>query len=118
MTSGSSLKSAALLEQMKGHLAGGAGEELKTKVPFVYQINIAPQVGRRFYEIIRTFFARTGYLSERVCGVLQTSNIIFAVVQVYHRCSMPDSRWPTINYSPTLFLACPVPVAETRPKTH
>lgn len=80
MTSGSSLKSAALLQQMKGHLAGEAGEELKTKVPFVYQINIAPQVGRRFYEILITFFARTGYLCERVSGVLQHSRSIFAVV--------------------------------------
>lgn len=58
-TSGSSLRSAALLEQMKGHLAGEAGEDLKTKVPFVYQINIAPQVGRQFYEFIRTLLART-----------------------------------------------------------
>lgn len=40
----SSLKSAALLDLMKSHLASPDGEELKTKVGFVYQINIAPKV--------------------------------------------------------------------------
>eukprot|EP00897_Mesotaenium_endlicherianum_P005325 jgi/Mesen1/4820/ME000243S04014 len=39
----SSLKSAALLEQMQGHIASEAGEELQKKIGFVYQLNIAPQ---------------------------------------------------------------------------
>ncbi|WOL08792.1 non-specific lipid-transfer protein-like 1 [Canna indica] len=39
----SSLKSAALLEQMKLHLATDAGKELTSKVGLVYQLNIAPK---------------------------------------------------------------------------
>jgi len=40
----SSLKSAALLDLMKKHLASPDGEELKTKVGFVSRIDIAPKV--------------------------------------------------------------------------
>ncbi|KAJ1699753.1 hypothetical protein LUZ63_008265 [Rhynchospora breviuscula] len=39
----SSLKSAALLEQMKKHLETDAGKELKERVGLVYQLNIAPK---------------------------------------------------------------------------
>lgn len=41
--SSSELKSAALLDQMKAHLQTEAGEELKQKVGFVYQLNIGPK---------------------------------------------------------------------------
>ncbi|KAK8962183.1 hypothetical protein KSP40_PGU020369 [Platanthera guangdongensis] len=41
--SGSSLKSAALLEQMKSHLTTDAGKELVKKTGLVYQLNIAPK---------------------------------------------------------------------------
>ncbi|XP_042477872.1 sterol carrier protein 2-like [Macadamia integrifolia] len=37
------LKSAALLEQMKLHLATDAGKELTKKIGLVYQMNIAPK---------------------------------------------------------------------------
>ncbi|WOK92213.1 non-specific lipid-transfer protein-like 1 [Canna indica] len=39
----SSLKSAALLEQMKVHLSTDAGKELTKKIGLVYQLNIAPK---------------------------------------------------------------------------
>ncbi|MQL90676.1 hypothetical protein Taro_023269 [Colocasia esculenta] len=42
-TSGSVLKSAALLEQMRLHMATDAGKELIKKVGLVYQLNIAPK---------------------------------------------------------------------------
>jgi hypothetical protein len=38
------LKSDALLEQMKQHLATDAGKELTKKINLVYQFNIAPKV--------------------------------------------------------------------------
>lgn len=38
----SKLKSAALLELMKAHIASEAGTELRNKIGFVYQLNIAP----------------------------------------------------------------------------
>ncbi|KAK8956175.1 hypothetical protein KSP40_PGU009942 [Platanthera guangdongensis] len=41
--SGSSLKSAALLEQMKSHLTTDAGKELIKKTGLVYQLNFAPK---------------------------------------------------------------------------
>ncbi|XP_008811410.1 non-specific lipid-transfer protein-like 1 [Phoenix dactylifera] len=41
--SSSSLKSAALLEQMKLHLASDAGKDLTKKIGLVYQLNIAPK---------------------------------------------------------------------------
>lgn len=48
LTSGSGLKSAALLEQMRLHMATDAGKELTKKIGLVYQLNIAPKVrGRR-----------------------------------------------------------------------
>ncbi|BAF10135.1 sterol carrier protein 2 [Oryza sativa Japonica Group] len=40
---GSNLKSAALLEQLRVHLASGAGKELVEKIGFVYQLNISPK---------------------------------------------------------------------------
>ncbi|XP_058097142.1 sterol carrier protein 2 [Magnolia sinica] len=43
MASQSQLKSAALLEQMKLHLATDAGKSLTKKLGLVYQFNIAPQ---------------------------------------------------------------------------
>ncbi|KAI3865825.1 hypothetical protein MKW98_004400 [Papaver atlanticum] len=39
----STLKSAALLDQMKLHLATDAGKDLVKKIGLVYQINIAPK---------------------------------------------------------------------------
>lgn len=44
----STLKSAALLEQMKKHLETDAGKELKEKVGLVYQLNISPKVSPFF----------------------------------------------------------------------
>ncbi|PIA56457.1 hypothetical protein AQUCO_00700651v1 [Aquilegia coerulea] len=43
MASTSTLKSAALLDQMKLHLASDAGKELSKKINFVYQFNISPK---------------------------------------------------------------------------
>ncbi|KAH0464641.1 hypothetical protein IEQ34_007427 [Dendrobium chrysotoxum] len=37
------LKSAALLDQMKAHLATDAGKDLTKKIGLVYQLNIAPK---------------------------------------------------------------------------
>lgn len=42
--SGSSLKSAALLDLMKDHFTTDAGKDLTKKIGFVYQLNIAPEV--------------------------------------------------------------------------
>ncbi|KAH7655583.1 3-alpha7-alpha12-alpha-trihydroxy-5-beta-cholest-24-enoyl-CoA hydratase protein [Dioscorea alata] len=39
----SSLKSAALLDQMKLHMATDAGKELTKKIGLVYQLNISPK---------------------------------------------------------------------------
>ncbi|OVA15813.1 SCP2 sterol-binding domain [Macleaya cordata] len=39
----STLKSAALLDQMKLHLATDAGKDLTKKIGLVYQINVAPK---------------------------------------------------------------------------
>lgn len=39
----SSLKSAALMEQMKAHLTTDAGKDIVKKVNLVYQLNIAPK---------------------------------------------------------------------------
>ncbi|XP_042443941.1 sterol carrier protein 2-like [Zingiber officinale] len=38
-----SLKSAALLEQMKVHLATDTGKQISSKISLVYQLNIAPK---------------------------------------------------------------------------
>ncbi|KAG6500156.1 hypothetical protein ZIOFF_039995 [Zingiber officinale] len=38
-----SLKSAALLEQMKVHLATDVGKQISSKISLVYQLNIAPK---------------------------------------------------------------------------
>ncbi|CAA7401609.1 unnamed protein product [Spirodela intermedia] len=43
LTSGSGLKSAALLEQMRLHMETDAGKELTKKVGLVYQLNISPK---------------------------------------------------------------------------
>ncbi|XP_043712614.1 sterol carrier protein 2-like [Telopea speciosissima] len=43
MSNPSELKSAAILELMKQHLATDAGKELTKKIGLVYQINIAPK---------------------------------------------------------------------------
>ncbi|XP_057975560.1 sterol carrier protein 2 [Malania oleifera] len=43
MASSTQLKSVALLEQMKLHLASDAGKDLTKKIGLVYQINIAPK---------------------------------------------------------------------------
>ncbi|KAF8377539.1 hypothetical protein HHK36_030921 [Tetracentron sinense] len=43
MASSSQLKSAALLDQMKLHLATDVGKELTKKINLVYQFNIAPK---------------------------------------------------------------------------
>ncbi|XXG60978.1 hypothetical protein AAC387_Pa04g2746 [Persea americana] len=43
MSNPSPLKSAALLEQMKLHLASGSGKDLTKKIGLVYQLNIAPK---------------------------------------------------------------------------
>ncbi|CAA6664970.1 unnamed protein product [Spirodela intermedia] len=47
LTSGSGLKSAALLEQMRLHMETDAGKELTKKVGLVYQLNIAPRLEQR-----------------------------------------------------------------------
>ncbi|BFI24908.1 hypothetical protein AXG93_4368s1440 [Marchantia polymorpha subsp. ruderalis] len=39
----STLKSAALMDMMKGHLTTDEGKKLKEKVGLVYQINVAPK---------------------------------------------------------------------------
>lgn len=52
MANSTSLKSDAILEQMKLHLASGAGEELVKKVGLVYQINIAPKVPLSVYFLL------------------------------------------------------------------
>ncbi|KAJ4701757.1 Non-specific lipid-transfer protein [Melia azedarach] len=43
MADSTQLKSDALLEQMKQHLATDAGKEITNKIGLVYQINIAPK---------------------------------------------------------------------------
>lgn len=43
MADSTQLKSDALLEQMKLHLATDAGKEITKKIGLVYQINIAPK---------------------------------------------------------------------------
>ncbi|XP_059636720.1 sterol carrier protein 2 [Cornus florida] len=43
MADSSQLKSDALMDQMKLHLATDAGKQLATKIGLVYQINIAPK---------------------------------------------------------------------------
>uniref|UniRef100_A0A0C9QY04 TSA: Wollemia nobilis Ref_Wollemi_Transcript_66_887 transcribed RNA sequence n=1 Tax=Wollemia nobilis TaxID=56998 RepID=A0A0C9QY04_9CONI len=43
VSAGSNLKSAAVLEQAKLHLASDAGKELKKKIGLVYQLNISPK---------------------------------------------------------------------------
>ena len=43
VSSTSDLKSAALLEQMKLHLATDAGKDIINKIGLVYQLNIAPK---------------------------------------------------------------------------
>lgn len=43
VSSTSELKSAALLEQMKLHLATDAGKDIINKIGLVYQLNIAPK---------------------------------------------------------------------------
>ncbi|KAJ9674423.1 hypothetical protein PVL29_023767 [Vitis rotundifolia] len=43
MANSTSLKSDALLEQMKLHLATDAGKQITKKIGLVYQINIAPK---------------------------------------------------------------------------
>uniref|UniRef100_A0A1D1YP44 Peroxisomal multifunctional enzyme A n=1 Tax=Anthurium amnicola TaxID=1678845 RepID=A0A1D1YP44_9ARAE len=43
LTSGSGLKAAALLEQMRLHMATDTGKALTKKIGLVYQINIAPK---------------------------------------------------------------------------
>ncbi|XP_062159140.1 sterol carrier protein 2 [Alnus glutinosa] len=53
------LKSDALLEQMKQHLATDAGKELTKKINLVYQFNIAPKkIG--FDEVIYTVDLKKG----------------------------------------------------------
>lgn len=44
LTSGSVLKAAGLLEQMRLHMETDAGKELTKKIGLVYQLNIAPKV--------------------------------------------------------------------------
>ena len=44
LTSGSTLKAASLLEQMKLHIETDAGKQIAKKVGHVYQLNIAPKV--------------------------------------------------------------------------
>lgn len=44
MAGATQLKSEALMEQMKLHIATDAGKELTKKIGLVYQINIAPKV--------------------------------------------------------------------------
>lgn len=55
MSTNQELKSDALMEQMKQHLASDAGKQLTKKINLVYQINIAPKVPS-------TFLARTQFL--------------------------------------------------------
>lgn len=45
----SSLKSAALMEQMKAHLSTDAGKDIVKKLNLVFQLNIAPKVSSYFF---------------------------------------------------------------------
>lgn len=56
----STLKSAALLEQMKKHLETDAGKELKEKVGLVYQLNISPKVSPFFRPFDWSFLMKIG----------------------------------------------------------
>ena len=60
MSTNQELKSDALMEQMKQHLASDAGKQLVKKINLVYQINIAPKVPT-------TFLARTQFLFYFYC---------------------------------------------------
>ncbi|KAL5714164.1 sterol carrier protein 2 [Ranunculus cassubicifolius] len=59
----STLKSAALLDQMKIHLSTGAGKELTKKINLVYQFNIAPKK-MGFNEEIFTVDLKKGEVSQ------------------------------------------------------
>lgn len=54
MANSTSLKSDAILEQMKLHLATDEGKKLTKKIGLVYQINIAPKVSP--YPFLSMFF--------------------------------------------------------------
>ncbi|KAB1220244.1 Peroxisomal multifunctional enzyme type 2 [Morella rubra] len=57
------LKSDALMEQMKQHLATDAGKEVARKINLVYQMNIAPKkIG--FEEVIYTIDLKKGEITK------------------------------------------------------
>ncbi|KAG0476497.1 hypothetical protein HPP92_013338 [Vanilla planifolia] len=58
----SSLKSVALLQQMKAHLTTDAGKDLTKKLGFVYQLNIAPKEAIFLYLLSsETYFLLSPY---------------------------------------------------------
>ncbi|KAK4770992.1 hypothetical protein SAY87_031524 [Trapa incisa] len=62
----SELKSDAVMEQMKQHLATDAGKELTKKIGLVYQINIAPKkIG--FDEVVYIVDLKKGQLTKGPC---------------------------------------------------
>lgn len=51
----SSLKSAALMEQMKAHLSTDAGKDIVKKLNLIFQLNIAPKVSSLLLFILILF---------------------------------------------------------------
>lgn len=51
------LKSDAIMEQMKQHLASDAGKQLTEKIALVYQIQIAPKVPPLFLLLLSSLFS-------------------------------------------------------------
>ncbi|KAM4121729.1 hypothetical protein ACB094_01G028200 [Castanea mollissima] len=63
MSTNQDLKSDALMEQMKQHLASDAGKQLTKKINLVYQINIAPKnIG--FNEVVYTVDLKKGEVTK------------------------------------------------------
>ncbi|KAF3971505.1 hypothetical protein ACB098_01G028300 [Castanea mollissima] len=63
MSTNQELKSDALMEQMKQHLASDAGKQLTKKINLVYQINIAPKnIG--FNEVVYTVDLKKGEVTK------------------------------------------------------
>ncbi|XP_030950276.1 sterol carrier protein 2 [Quercus robur] len=63
MSTNQELKSDALMELMKQHLASDAGKQLTKKINLVYQINIAPKkIG--FNEVVYTVDLKKGEVTK------------------------------------------------------
>lgn len=70
MAGSSELKSAALMEQMKLHLASDAGKDLVNKIGLVYQLNIAPKV------TLSLFHTHTHSLCLYICLLIDSIKFI------------------------------------------